>query len=127
MTRVRPAHLVAAFAAVALLLALFRLLDQASFVARISFENPTAYDLGVEVGDPSGDGWLPIATAGRKGTTTVEQVLDVGDVWVFRFSAQGQDGGELRLTRAQLVEDGWKVAIPERIGTELQAAAAPPP
>lgn len=125
--RLRPAHLAVAVAVVALLVAFTRLLEQPSFVERISFENPTVYDLSVEVSDAGRAAWSPIVTAGRTGTVTAEQVYDVGGVWVFRFSAQGREGGELRLTRAQLEADGWKVRIPERIGTQLQAVAAPPP
>lgn len=127
LSQLRPAHLLGALAALALVVLVMRLSTETSFIERISFENPTVYDLSIEAGGPDRDGWLEIATARREATTVAEEVLDIGDVWVFRFSAQGESGGELRLTRAQLASDGWRVRIPERVGEQLQAVAAPPP
>lgn len=122
----RPAYLLVALAALALFLLLPRLIAETSFIERISFENPTVYDISIEAGGPDRDGWLAIATATRGATSVAEEVLDIGEVWVFRFSAQGESGGELRLTRAQLASDDWRVRIPERVGELLRARGAPP-
>ena len=55
------------------------------------------------------------------------RVYDSGDVWVLRFAAQGKEGGEVRVTRAQLAGDGWNVVIPEQVGAQLRANGAPDP
>jgi hypothetical protein len=103
-----------------------RLIEGPSHVDRLSFINPTVYDLHVDATDGARQGWVPLGTARRGETTAVEEVLDQGDAWIFRFSGQGEQGGELRLRREQLEGDGWKVVIPERTGAELQAKGAPP-
>ncbi len=95
-------------------------------VARITFVNPTAYTLSVDVSDGAGSGWSPAGFAPKRSTGVVEQVSDQGDVWVFRFDAQGKSGGELRLTREQLKRDGWRVDIPVEVGQRLAEAGAPP-
>ena len=105
---------------------LFALLEPPPrMVDAISFENPTRYDLTIESTGADRRGWAPVGTARRGQRTTVEGVIDQGRVWIFRFSAQGEDGGELRVERAQLVRDGWVVRIPEGIGEQLGARGAP--
>jgi hypothetical protein len=107
---------------------LMGLLEGPSFVDRLSVENPTRYDIGIDVTDADRDGWMAIGTARRATSSTFEEIIDQGDVWIFRFRAQGEDGGELRVTRQELEGDGWKLTIPESVGDDLQAkgAAFPP-
>lgn len=123
--RVRPAHLLMAVAIIVVLVVVARFVDQPSFVDRISFENPTAYDLSVEVTNGRG-GVIAVGTARRNETTILYEVFDVGDNWVFRFGAQGEQGGELRASRSRLTKDDWKVRIPLRVGDQLRTAGAPP-
>lgn len=56
----------------------------------------------------------------------MEQITDQGEVWIFRFGGQGEQGGELRIDRSQLERESWRVRIPDRIGYELAAKGAPP-
>lgn len=126
LRQLRPAHLIVALAAIALFVVVTRLLAVPNFIERISFENPTVYDISIEAAGPDREGWSAIATARREATTAAEEIPDIGDEWVFRFSAQGDSGGELRLTRAQLASDDWRIHIPESVGERLQAAGAPP-
>ena len=95
-------------------------------VARITFENPTAYALDIEVSSGPGAGWTSAGFVRQESTSVVEEVGDQGDVWVFRFDSQGQTGGELRLTRSELEESGWRVVIPQDVGRRLAQAGAPP-
>ncbi len=127
LSRLRPAHLVVALVGLALFGLLTRFLAGPNFIERITFENSTVYDVSIEAAGPDRDGWVSIATARREATTAAEEVPDLGDEWVFRFSAQGENGGELRRTRAQLASDEWRVDIPESVGEQLRAAGAPPP
>lgn len=104
-----------------------RLLDLPPFIERITVMNPTVYDIGIEVTGRDRDGWVAVGTARRESTSVFEAILDQGDVWIFRFSAQGRDGGELRVPRHQLEADAWTVAIPEEVGRKLAEQGAPPP
>jgi len=56
----------------------------------------------------------------------VAEVIDQGEVWLFRFDSQGSSGGELRLTRAELEASDWTVVVPAEVGTRLAQAGAPP-
>lgn len=129
--RTRPSKIIVAVAiAVGLVLVLPRLsvlVETPAFVDQISFDNPTVYDLSIEVTGADRRGWLAIGTARRQEATTFEEIADQGEVWIFRFAGQGQGGGELRVNRSDLERSGWKVAIPERVGEELRAKGAAPP
>lgn len=127
----------AAAAAVAALLvgaALFALatgplsafLDTPSFIDRITFVNESEYDISIDVTTSSRDGWLSVGTAQRRATSAHEEVIDQGGVWIFRFAAQGEAAGELRMTRADLEDADWTVRIPDRVREELRAKGAPP-
>jgi hypothetical protein len=56
-----------------------------------------------------------VATAGKNTVTTTRDIVDQGDVWYFRFRASGVDGGELRVRRADLEHDGWRIVVPDRV------------
>lgn len=95
-------------------------------VSRITFENPTAYALNIDVSPGTGTGWTSAGSVRQKSTGEVHEVIDQGDVWLFRFDSQGAIGGELRLTRGELEGSGWTVAIPPEVGQALADAGAPP-
>jgi hypothetical protein len=114
-------------AVAALFVSVTQLLAPPRFISRINFENPTAYDLHIEVTDAKRDGWMPVGTARRDGTTIAEEIYDIGDVWLFRFGGQGEHGGELPLTRTQLKQDKWRVQIPAGVGDQLRERGASPP
>jgi len=95
-------------------------------VARITFENPTAYALDIEVSSGAAGGWTSAGSVRQKSTAEVSEVIDQGDDWVFRFDSQGASGGELRLSRTELEASGWRVSIPPEVGARLTAAGAPP-
>jgi hypothetical protein len=95
-------------------------------VPRITFENPTDYALDIEVTAGPGRGWTSAGSVRQKSTADVHEVLDQGDVWVFRFDSQGETGGELRLSRSELEVSDWRVAVPPEVGDRLAEAGAPP-
>jgi hypothetical protein len=119
----------AAGLAVAAALALASLVDIGggrATVARLTYENPTDYALDVEVSSESGDGWTAAGFVAKRSTGAAEEVVDQGDVWLFRFRSQGVSGGELRLTRTELAGAEWTVAVPVDVGRRLAEAGAPP-
>lgn len=95
-------------------------------VARLTFENPTVYAIQIDVSQGPGTGWTPAGSVRQQSTADVEEVTDQGDVWLFRFTSQGEVGGELRLTRSELEASGWRIVIPPEVGTRLADAGAPP-
>ncbi len=97
-----------------------------STVPRITFENPTVYALDIEVSPGTNAGWTSAGSVRQQSTADVFEVIDQGDVWLFRFDSQGATGGELRLTRAELAASDWRILIPDEVGTRLADAGAPP-
>jgi hypothetical protein len=124
--RTVPFRLVAAVgAAVAVILAVAAwLAPTPSFVERVQLVNPSPYDLLVEV--RAGDaGWLLVGVAAHDTTTAVEQVLDRGEDWTFRFSGQGRPAGTLTVERDALEDGDWRLEIPATAGETLAGAGAP--
>lgn len=93
----------------------------------ITIENPSRYSLGIRATGADRDGWVPVGTVHRGTTQTFHEVLDQGDVWIFHFTSQLRDGGELRVTRRALEASGWWLVIPESVGAQLEAKGAPFP
>ena len=127
LQRIRLPHVIIAVAALAGIVAGSRLLATFPQVDRITFRNPTTYDITVEVRGAEDDGWMPVATAGRRSTTVAEAVYDIGDTWIFRFTSQNEEGGQFRLTRHDLQRAGWIVLIPGSVEDQLRAKGAPLP
>jgi hypothetical protein len=67
-------------------------LDAPPSIDELAVTNLSEYDITVQVSDGDRDGWTPLATVGRRSTRVVVDVLDQGDTWVFRFTAQGRNG-----------------------------------
>jgi hypothetical protein len=55
---------------------------------------------------------LPVATADPHGRFKVEEVIDQGDVWRFRYEVGPDRIAEIRRTRDQLQAASWTVVIP---------------
>ncbi|CAN5237186.1 hypothetical protein BH18ACT4_BH18ACT4_16110 [soil metagenome] len=95
-------------------------------VGSVAVVNASEYDIQVQVSDDDRGGWMSLTTAESESTSVTSHVIDQGDAWVFRFSAQGRDGGELRMTRADLDQADWSVEIPDAVVDHLRQQGAPP-
>ena len=136
MTRARPAPakrstkiVVSAFGVIALLglfVGLSRLVEGPDFVDRIKVDNPTPFELDTTITSGTHDGWTAIAPSEARTTTTVDDVVDQGSTWIFRFSRAGVNAGEVRVSRSDLERSGWTVRIPERLGDTLLNAGEQP-
>jgi hypothetical protein len=106
----------------AILLVLFLMggCDDVSLVDRVVLVNSTDYDVVVDVKGAEGTTWLGLGTAHRKTETAKDEVIDQGETWIFRFSYAGEDLGDERVSRADLVKNNWRYEIPERVGQTLQ-------
>jgi hypothetical protein len=98
-----------------------------SFIEEITFSNETDYPAKVEVSGASRQGWLNLTIAQRDRETTVQEVIDQGDVWVFRFDYAGKHEEELEISRAELVRADWKVEVPQSFGDALRRLGVEPP
>src|SRR5436305_4243754 len=109
LDRLRPRRvLVAGLAVVAvavLAIAVAPWFRTESPVARLTIDNPTVYQVNVEVSGDGG-GWLDLGAVDRQGSKTVEEVTDQGARWVFRFSYGGVDAGEVPVARTDLAAAG---------------------
>lgn len=96
------------------------------FVERLTIRNPTQYSLEVEATGSRRDGWLGLGTLPREDEKAFEEVIDQGQRWTFRFSYGGQLLGDLVISRADLEEGAWRIAVPPEIGERLRAAGTAP-
>jgi hypothetical protein len=94
-------------------------------VERITVTNPTGYDLDVEVTGRDREGWLPVAIVEARTEDVAQEVIDQGEVWIFRFRHWGDPVGELRLSRAELERNGWRVEVPAEIEERLEQLGRP--
>jgi hypothetical protein len=116
-----------AAAGVLALVLLTQLLAGPSFVSRVTVINPTAYRIDITVSRPGEADVMPLATVERNAAIGVGDVIDQGAEWVFRFSAQGHDGGTLTVSRADLRAQRWRLVISADVGDRLGSAGAVPP
>lgn len=110
----------------ALLLLTLTACDRVSYVETLTIENPTDYDLLVNVRGNESSGVLGLGVVHKRATEERGQVIDMGPVWVYEFRYQGLDAGQVRVSRRDLANQGWRFVIPEEIGTRLQELGLPP-
>lgn len=110
---------------VALLLWLAACSGSPQTVDQITIVNSSGYDLDVDVAGSERGSWLPVAIVEAGSEELSEEVIDQGEVWVFRFVHWGDPVGELSLTRARLVQEGWRVEVPEEIEERLRQLGRP--
>ena len=96
-----------------------------SRVERITIANPTEYDVDVHVTGRTRARWLPLVVVEAQAEDVVEEVIDQGNVWSFRFLHSGDIVGELRLDKTELEQNGWRVEVPAEVGERLQQLGRP--
>lgn len=107
-------------------LLLFFACDASAFVDRVVIANDSAYPANVAVRGQSG-GWMPVATVSSGQTRSVEEVIDQGESWTFRFAYAGHEV-EVEVSREELVRREWRVEVPDELEQRLRAddVSAPP-
>jgi hypothetical protein len=91
-----------------------------SAVPELTIANPTLYQVDVDVTGADRSGWLPLGSVRRESEQTVQDVIDPGQQWVFRFRYGGRDAGELTLSRDDLRAAGWRITVPQAVGDRLR-------
>jgi hypothetical protein len=125
-SRIGVAAVVVAVLVVALLAVVLTRLGSDPSVSDIHVDNPTAYDLTVDVAGGHSDSWTQAGTARRQTTTDLLEVGDQGRTWVFRFSYGGTQAAEITVPQSTLERDGWRVRVPDEAGTTLREAGIGP-
>ncbi len=93
----------------------------------ITVVNPTEYELTIAIASPDHTGWLPLVVIEPGQERLLDGTIDQGREWLFRFSGQGRDGGEIAMTRDELRNDDWRFEVPQEVVDQLQKAGATPP
>ena len=98
-----------------------------SFVDEVTIVNDTEYSAHVDVTGKARDGWLGLTVVGPQSTTTVEEVIDQGEVWIFRFDYVGKYEEDVEISRRELEGRGWTIEVPQSFGQQLRDLDVPPP
>lgn len=101
--------------------------SETAFVDRITLVNPTDYPAHVEVSDGSKEHWLALTTIRSGRTTRVEEVIDQGATWVFRFAYAGKQVEEIEMSRRDLAQAEWRVEVPPTFDDALREQGLEPP
>ena len=95
-------------------------------VDHLVVENPHPWIVVVEAAGPDGDGWVPVATVAREDSVRVDDVLDQGERWLFRFRAAGHPAGEVTVERSRLDAEGWRLTMPDAVAERLRDSGLAP-
>jgi hypothetical protein len=98
-----------------------------SFVDELSIINDTEYSANVEVTDGDRDGWLRLESLEPNSTTVIEDVIDQGEVWIFRFDYLGRHQVEIEVPARELAQNDWSIEVPESFEQDLRDMGVPPP
>jgi hypothetical protein len=123
--RIRPLWVVLAVLALFGFVAVSLLIPSPATVDHVTIKNGTEFDLNIDATSASHDGWTPVGIALAHADTDMRDIIDHGDVWVFRFTGQGHDAGELRITRADLAASNWSLTVPASVAQQLRDAGVP--
>jgi hypothetical protein len=102
------------------------LLRGPEFVDHVIVENETGYDLNIDVTDGHGGGVIELGTTEPNRPMRVDDVIDQGKTWVFVVTRAGDTVARIRLSRAELESDGWRVILPESLEDALIAEGQQP-
>jgi hypothetical protein len=67
-----------------------------------------------------------VAIVEARSEDVVQEVVDQGELWIFRFLHWGDPVGELPLTRAELERNRWRIRVPGQVEERLEELGRPP-
>jgi hypothetical protein len=98
-----------------------------AFVDEVKIVNETDYSANVDVTDTTRDGWLSLTVVEPHSTRTVKEVIDQGEVWVFRLEYLGKHHEEVEVSRVELERNEWTIEVPQSFEQRLRELEIPPP
>lgn len=97
------------------------------FADRVTVINQTEFPASVAVAGVERDEWLGLGRAQQKGSQAFTEVIDQGEVWVFRFGYIDRHQVEMEMSREELANAGWRVQVPASFADELRRMGFEPP
>lgn len=91
----------------------------------LQVDNPTEYDVNVDVRPAQGGNRLGLGTVSAGSSRPFGLVIDQGDRWLFEFSYGGVDASPVEVSR-ETVTTGT-VVVPDSVEAEFRAAGLTPP
>jgi hypothetical protein len=118
-----PISVIVLFVVGALLcVAMVLALEEPDVVPRVTVENRGPIPVNVDVRGAKAGSRLVLDTVPAGSAAANLDVLDQGDTWIFGFSSGGVDGGSMRVSRAKLAADGWRLVVPDDVVARLQSS-----
>ena len=93
----------------------------------LTIDNPTSYDVRVEVSDGARSEWTALGTARQFCNLAIDAPVDQGDTWSFRFHAQGVASHDIVIDRHALEQSGWRVTIGADLAQQWEQQSVPHP
>jgi len=103
------------------------LFDDPGRAPTVTIENPTAYDIRVDVSDAARADWMVLTSARQQCSASVESPIDRGETWVFRLRAQGHAVEEIAVSRSDIEHANWHFTIPAAIAQQWETNGVPHP
>jgi hypothetical protein len=103
------------------------LLHDPARLPALTIDNPSPYDVKVDVSGDNGSTWTVLTTARQNCAAMVESPIDRGDTWLFRLRAQGLVSREITVDRSDLERANWHFAVPRDIAQQWEASGVPHP
>jgi hypothetical protein len=103
------------------------LVDDPGRIAALTIDNPTPYDIRVDVRGDEADGWTVLTSARQHCAAFVESSIDHGERWVFRLRAQDRATAEIAVSRSDLERANWHFAVPATVAQQWEAGGIPHP
>lgn len=91
----------------------------------VVIENPTAYEVNVDVRPADGGDRLGLGTVAAGTTRSFERVIDQGDPWSFEYSYAGVEAASVEVPGDEVA--GGTVVVPEHVEERFREAGTPPP
>jgi len=98
-----------------------------SFVDEVAVVNDTEFSANIDVTGETRDGWLLLTSVEPQSTKTVEEVIDQGETWIFRFDYVGKYEEEVEISRSDLERSDWTIEVPQSFEQRLRDLNFSPP
>jgi hypothetical protein len=98
-----------------------------SFVDEVAVVNDTEYSANIDVTGKIQNGWLLLTSMEPHSKTTVKEVIDQGETWIFRFDYIGKYKEEVEISRRELERSNWTIEVPQSFEQRLRDLKFSPP
>lgn len=97
------------------------------FIDHVTIVNETPYPARVAVTGHQRNGWLLLTNSDPQSMTRVQEIIDQGGVWIFRFDYMDRYTEEIEISRRELERQRWRIAVPTGFEQRLRDMGVLPP